>query len=66
MALDASEIGLIVVSINMIGTLAMLFLKAKHFRSSCCGHRVIDLKNSTSDLSISGPKYVCRDEPPEV
>ena len=52
MALDSSEISLIIVSINLIASLALVFIKAKHFRSSCCGHRLIDLKNSTSNLSI--------------
>lgn len=60
--LGANEISLIIVSINMVASLAILLLKAKHFRSSCCGHRVIDLKNSTSDLERhSAPEYVYKD-----
>lgn len=46
---DSTYIFLIISNaVLLIGNIIQLAFKAKHFRSSCCGHRVVDLKNSLS------------------
>lgn len=48
---DNTLIFLIISNVFLIITSCIqLVFKAKHFRSECCGHRFLDLKNSISDL----------------